>query len=171
MASIGGFLVANALASQVEDRDERARIGLVGAFMPSPLVGAIVASGMAHSEGRGTEGALVTRSRGGRVSRRPSGHAARPDELERLAVRLDDAIRAAAVNDPQLARALESFDEAIEPADDRSEAERRAHAITDIIAGAGTRTADAVSRVVDALAAKLTAEAEAAGSESNGAPK
>src|SRR3954469_7908506 len=103
MASIGGFLVANALASQVEDRDERARIGLVGAFMPSPLVGAIVASGMAHSEDRTTEGALVPRPRGGRARRAPRGQTARPDELERLAVRLEDAIRAAAVNDPQLA--------------------------------------------------------------------
>jgi hypothetical protein len=55
MASIAGFVIASAIARNVEDPDARTRIGLAGALMPSPLLGAIVAQALAGREGDGDD--------------------------------------------------------------------------------------------------------------------
>ena len=49
MASIAGFAIGSALASDL-DAPERMRLGLVGALMPSPLVGALVVAGLIEGE-------------------------------------------------------------------------------------------------------------------------
>jgi hypothetical protein len=56
MASIAGFVIASTIARSVEDPEARTRIGLAGALMPSPLLGAIVAQALAGRRGDGGDG-------------------------------------------------------------------------------------------------------------------
>lgn len=53
MASIAGFVIGSALASELEDEDDRRRVGLVASLMPSPLIGAIVAQEFTRTERMG----------------------------------------------------------------------------------------------------------------------
>jgi hypothetical protein len=55
MASIAGFVIASAIARNIEDPDTRTRIALAGALMPSPLLGAIVAQALTR-RGDGGDG-------------------------------------------------------------------------------------------------------------------
>jgi hypothetical protein len=50
VASIAGFVIGSALASDL-DEPERMRMGLVGALMPSPLVGALIVESLVGGEG------------------------------------------------------------------------------------------------------------------------
>ncbi len=49
MASIAGFVIGSALASDLSE-SERMRLGLVGSLMPSPLVGALIVESLVESE-------------------------------------------------------------------------------------------------------------------------
>jgi hypothetical protein len=49
MASIAGFVIGSALASDLSDT-ERMRMGLVGALMPSPLVGALIVESLVEPD-------------------------------------------------------------------------------------------------------------------------
>jgi hypothetical protein len=60
MASISGFVIGSALASDL-DAPERMRLGLVGALMPSPLVGALIVESLVESD----EKAAAEDARGG----------------------------------------------------------------------------------------------------------
>jgi len=53
MASIAGFVIGSALASDLSD-SERMRMGLVGSLMPSPLVGALIVESLVESEEKGS---------------------------------------------------------------------------------------------------------------------
>jgi len=49
MANIAGFAIGTALGSDLGDA-ERMRMGLIGALMPSPLVGALIVEALVESE-------------------------------------------------------------------------------------------------------------------------
>jgi hypothetical protein len=53
MASIAGFVIGSALASDLSE-SERMRLGLVGSLMPSPLVGALIVEALVESEEKGS---------------------------------------------------------------------------------------------------------------------
>jgi hypothetical protein len=53
MASIAGFVIGSALASDLSE-SERMRLGLVGSLMPSPLVGALIVESLVESEEKGS---------------------------------------------------------------------------------------------------------------------
>jgi hypothetical protein len=52
VASIAGFVIGNALARQLDEANERERVALVGALMPTPLVGALIAAQLVDKEDR-----------------------------------------------------------------------------------------------------------------------
>jgi hypothetical protein len=52
MTSIAGFVIGSVLARDLSD-SERMRMGLVGALMPSPLVGALVVESLVEREAGG----------------------------------------------------------------------------------------------------------------------
>src|SRR5438067_1117774 len=99
MASIAGFVIGSALASDLSE-PERMRLGLVGSLMPSPLVGALIVESLVESEekdiGDKSEGAQAlsaARLEDGvavdpRLDREQEGD---PDELIDVVVRLKEA--------------------------------------------------------------------------------
>jgi hypothetical protein len=54
MASIAGFVIGSALASDLSD-SERMQMGLVGSLMPSPLVGALIVESLVESEEKSSD--------------------------------------------------------------------------------------------------------------------
>ena len=70
MSTVGGFVIGLALAKQEKrSKEEQAKMGLVGALMPSPLLGAVVVEGLLKKKDHGTTASLsrsLSPPRGGR---------------------------------------------------------------------------------------------------------
>jgi hypothetical protein len=137
MSSIAGFVIGNALASQLRDPDDRRRVALVGAFMPTPLLGAIVAQSLVRAEegdGPGFVERPGPRRAGARGRARDTSEIS--DEVTRAIAlnQLGTAVRNAADANPELKQAVEDVLRIFGPGDTQTTGETRRAALEEALA-------------------------------------
>jgi hypothetical protein len=166
MPSIPSFVIGQAIARGADaDPETQRRAGLVSAFMPAPLLAAVVASGIVRSE-RG-DVRLPALQLGRRQPARSRDIAEEVDYA--IAARnFESAVREAAEKDDNLKRALAELKALFAAVDDATPADRR-EALDRLVVAVAAAVTDLVPTAAKVAQQKLNSEVEESPTGENGA--